>query len=76
MMSFWSTILSAIILGPLVVMLRGFRKSNAEDHATVRGILHDVNSTISRVEAKIDRVDERIDHHIEYHLEHDSTKEK
>jgi len=65
MAAFWSTLLSAIILGPLVVVFQRFRKENSSQHAESRELLQQVIKTV-------DKVDNRLEGHIDWHL----TKEK
>ena len=65
MAAFWSTLLSAIILGPLVVVFQRFRKENSSQHAESRTLLEQVIKTV-------DKVDNRLEGHIDWHL----TKEK
>jgi uncharacterized FlaG/YvyC family protein len=62
MMYFWSTILSAIILGPVVALLQKARKENRDDHAVVAEMLQEVGKTI-------DKVDQKIDRHVQWHLD-------
>jgi hypothetical protein len=61
MQAFWSTIISAVILGPLVVIIQGLRKENSSQHAESRELLQEVS-------AKVDKVDSKIDRHVEWHL--------
>jgi RNAse (barnase) inhibitor barstar len=66
MAAFWSTLLSAIILGPLVVVFQRFRKENSSQHAESRELLQQVIKTV-------DKVDNRLEGHIDWHL---TDKEK
>jgi RNAse (barnase) inhibitor barstar len=66
MAAFWSTLLSAIILGPLVVVFQRFRKENSSQHAESRTLLEQVIKTV-------DKVDNRLEGHIDWHL---TDKEK
>ena len=66
MAAFWSTLLSALILGPLVVVFQRFRKENSSQHAESRMLLEQVIKTV-------DKVDNRLEGHIDWHL---TDKEK
>lgn len=62
MTAFWATIISAVILGPLVALIQNLKKQNHEEH----------NMTQIKMDAigdKIDALGERLTDHIEWHLE-------
>ena len=61
MSAFWSTIISAVILGPLVVLIQRSRKENKNDHNTVASVLLEVKDQIIDLHSKIDHVDEQVD---------------
>ena len=60
MSAFWSTIISAVILGPLVVLIQRSRKENKSDHNTVASVLLEVKDQIIDLHTKIDHVDDQV----------------
>ena len=81
MSAFWSTIISAVILGPLVILIQRSRKENKNDHNTVASVLLEVKDQIIDLHSKIDHVDEQVDKvddqmhdHIMWHYKKTSEK--
>jgi RNAse (barnase) inhibitor barstar len=69
MEAFWATIISAFILGPLVVVFQRFRKENTEQHAESRDLLQQVIKTVNKV-------DDRLEGHIDWHLTKEITEKE
>lgn len=62
MAAFWASVISALILGPLVVLVQSLRKENTEQHAESRELLKEVIKTVDKVDTKLEK-------HIDWHLE-------
>lgn len=57
----WVTLLSAIILGPIVALIQKGRKENRDDHNVVSSMLRMVKDDIIHLHHKIDHVDQQMD---------------
>lgn len=69
MMAFWATIISAVILGPLVALIHNLKKQNHDEH----NMTQEKMDTISD---KLDALGHRLTDHIVWHLDNtESPKE-
>lgn len=62
--------MTAVITGPVVVILQKLRKENTSQHAESRGLLEHLVIKMDRVDDKIDHLEERFENHL-----NQSTKE-
>jgi hypothetical protein len=60
----WVPIVTAVITGPVVVILQKLRKENTSQHAESRGLLEHLVVKIDKVDDKIDRLEDRFETHI------------
>lgn len=56
--------MTAVITGPVVVILQKLRKENTSQHAESRGLLEHLVVKIDRVDDKIDHLEDRLENHI------------
>lgn len=63
-MYWWVPIVTAVITGPVVVILQKLRKENTSQHAESRGLLEHLVIKMDRVDDKIDSLEERFEKHI------------
>lgn len=63
-MYWWVPIVTAVITGPVVVILQKLRKENTSQHAESRGLLEHLVIKMDRVDDKIDNLEERFEKHI------------
>lgn len=56
--------MTAVITGPVVVILQKLRKENTSQHAESRGLLEHLVVKIDKVDDKIDRLEDRFETHI------------
>lgn len=66
----WALVVAAVVTavgGIIVAVLQQFKKTNAEDHQVVLGMLKILHRGQQRVEDKVERLDERLDNHLEFH---------
>jgi hypothetical protein len=60
----WVPIVTAVITGPVVVILQKLRKENTSQHAESRGLLEHLVVKIDKVDDKIDHLEDRLETHI------------
>lgn len=56
--------MTAVITGPVVVILQKLRKENTSQHAESRGLLEHLVIKMDKVDDKIDHLEQRFDNHI------------
>jgi hypothetical protein len=72
----WVAIAVAVIGGPLMWFLSRLDKRNTEQHASsfsvlqeTRAIVESLDTSVDRLEAKVDTLDNRVFEHIAFHAE-------
>lgn len=56
--------MTAVITGPVVVILQKLRKENTSQHAESRGLLEHLVIKMDKVDDKIDHLEQRFEDHL------------
>lgn len=69
MSGFWATIISAVILGPLVALIHNLKKQNHDEHMQTSDKIDAISDKLDEIGARLHDHGERLHGHIEWHLD-------